>query len=271
MGKTIHKILDALRERHLTPWFADTSDEAQNLILTLVPADAIVGIGDSSTVRQIGIVDKLIDRGNKVINPFNITKIPMDQESYFRFLFWPSLIATLSDVFITGTNAITEDGKIINIDGAGNRVSGMIWGHPKSIIVIGKNKITKDLDDAFNRIKNVIAPEHIRRKGGSPPCTITGRCHDCRGEKRICAVTTIIEHKPLTSDINVVIVNQDLGLSWDRSWPQERIDAIVKNHERFMCPLPKEAVEKTDIKALWQLARNKTKGMWLLREESDYD
>ena len=66
-----------------------------------------------------------------------------------------------------------------------------------------------------------------------------GKCRDCRGEKRVCAVTTVIEHKPLTTEINVVIVDEDLGLGWDRSWPAERIDAIARKHDPFVCPLPK--------------------------------
>lgn len=267
MEEMFNKTLEALKKRNLRGWYANTAEEARELILSIVPADAMVGLGDSSTIRQIGIVERLRDRGNKVVNPFDITKVLKDQESYFESLFWPSLVATVCEVFIAGTNAVTEDGKIVNIDGAGNRVSGMVWGHQKSIIVVGRNKITKNLDEALSRIKNVVAPEHIRRKGGSPPCTVSGRCHDCGGEKRICAVTTIIEHKPITSDINVVIVNEDLGLSWDRSWPQERIDGIAKNHERFMCPLPPAAAEKTDMKELWQMAKRKTKGMWLLRDE----
>jgi hypothetical protein len=267
VDRTIEETLEALRKRNFAAWFAGTIGEARELIFGLVPGDAMVGIGDSSTVRQIGVVEGLRERGNRVVNPFDPSRVLRDRDSYFEFLFWPSLVATLCEVFIAGTNALTEDGKIVNIDGAGNRVSGLVWGHQKSIIVVGRNKITRNLDEALGRIKNVVAPEHIRRKGGSPPCTITGRCHDCKGEKRICAVTSIIEHKPITSEINVVIVDEDLGLSWDRSWPQERIDGITVKHERFMCPLPPEAAEKTDIKELWRIAREKTKGMWLLGDE----
>jgi hypothetical protein len=187
-----------------------------------------------------------------------------DQQSYFEVLFWPSLVASVCEVFLAGTNAVTEDGKIVNVDGAGNRVSGMFWGHQKSILVVGKNKIAKNFGEALRRIKNTIAPEHIRRKGGSPPCTIKGHCMDCSGKERICAVTTIIEHKPITTEINVVIVDQDLGLGWDKSWPRERVDAISEQHEKFMCPLPPTTAERTDIAELWKMARNKTGNKWLL-------
>jgi len=267
LKKTIDKTLESMKKRCFTGWYADTTEEAQSLVLSIIPTDAMVGLGDSSTIRQLGVVERLKNRGSRVVNPFDITKVPKDQKSYFEFLFWPSLVATLCDVFLTGTNAVTEDGKIVNIDGAGNRVSGMVWGHQKSIIVVGKNKITRNLEEAVDRIKNVIAPEHTRRKGGSPPCTVTGRCHDCKGKERKCAVTTIIEHKPITCDINVVIVNKDLGLAWEPSWPQKRIERIAEYHDRYVCPLSPAAAEKTDISELWQLARTKTKGMWLLKDK----
>jgi hypothetical protein len=269
MDKITDKTLKALKKRGLRSWFAETADGARDLILGLVPADAMVGCGDSSTIRQLRIIEALRNRGNRTVNPFDITNTLKDQQSYFDFLFWPSLVASVCEVFLTGSNAVTEDGKIVSIDGAGNRVSGMFWGHQKSIIVVGTNKITKNLDDAMKRIKNVVAPEHIRRKGGSPPCTTTGKCHDCSGERRICAVTTIIEHKPITTEINVVIVNEDLGLGWDRSWPQERIESIAANHERFMCPLPPAAAERTDINKLWEMAQRKTGGRWLLGGSGD--
>lgn len=264
MEKTIEKTLKALRKRSLKGWHAETAEAAKELILKLIPADAMVGIGDSSTVRQLRIIEALRERGTTTINPFDIAKIPTDPQSYFEFLFWPSLAASVCDVFLTGSNAVTEDGRIVNIDGAGNRVSGMFWGHQRSVIVVGMNKIAKNLDDALTRIKNVIAPEHIRRKGGSPPCTKTGECQDCSGERRICAVTTIIDHKPLTAEINVVIVNRDLGLGWDKSWPRERIARIAGEHDPFVCRLPKEVAERTDMKDLWQMARQKTGGKWLL-------
>lgn len=267
MDKTVEDTLKALNGRDFKGWFAETTEEAKDLILDIIPLKAVVGIGDSSTIRQIGVIEALKNRENIIINPFDITNVLEDQKSYFEFLFWPSLIATLCDVFVTGTNAITEDGKIVNIDGAGNRVSGIFWGHPKSIVVVGRNKIVKDVDAAIDRIKNLIAPEHIRRKGGSSPCTIKGKCHDCSGKERICAVTTIIEHKPLTTEINVIIVDKDLGLGWDSSWPKERIENIIRNNEKFVCRLPHSVAQKTDINQLWEIARKRVNWRWLLGRE----
>jgi L-lactate utilization protein LutB len=249
--EVVERTVNGLKKRGFEAWSAKDRFEACKLILDLIPGDGIVCVGDSSTVRQTRVVSALRSRGNRIINPFDPDKKIIDERTFYEFLFKPSLDASLGDVFLTGTNAVTEDGKLLNIDGAGNRVAGMFWGHPLSILVVGKNKIVKDLDEAFQRVKNVVSPEHISRRGGGPPCAVTGECHDCSGPKRVCAVTTILEHKPILTDIHVVIVDEDLGLSWDRSWPEERIARIAAGHEKFSWSVPKEVMEKVDRKRLW--------------------
>jgi hypothetical protein len=114
------------------------------------------------------------------------------------------------------------------VDAVGNRIAGIFWGHPVSIVVVGRNKIVKDLDEAFYRIKNIIAPNHVRIRsvelGGrnsKTPCAVTGECSDCRAIDRICNIFGVIEGKPLFTDLNVIIVNEDLGLGWDPSWPKK--------------------------------------------------
>ncbi len=149
--------------------------------------------------------------------------------------------STICDIFLTGTNAITQDGRLVNVDARGNRVAGMFHGHPTSIIAVGRNKVVKSLEDAFHLVRNVIAPNHIRIRavelGGRPvttPCVITGECDDCRAKDRMCNVFTIIEGKPSQTDINVIIIDEDLGLGWDESWPRERITTIIENYKRFV-------------------------------------
>jgi len=150
-------------------------------------------------------------------------------------------------VFLAGTNAITLDGRLVNVDAAGNRVAGMFHGHPKSIVVVGRNKLVNNLDEAFNRIRNVIAPNHMWIRavelGGDrteTPCVATGACSDCRSKDRMCNVFTIIEGKPLRTDISIVIVDEDLGLAWDESWPRERIDRIKEEYKKFVWIPPRK-------------------------------
>jgi hypothetical protein len=254
MKPSIETTLNSLKRRGFKEWLAKDTDEAREMITGMISPEMVVGIGDSSTVRQIAVIEALQSRGNLVLNAFNPNAKIINLKTHFDHAFWPMIEATVCDVFLTGTNALTEDGIIVNIDGVGNRVAGMFWGHPVSILVVGRNKLTKNLEEALRRIKNVVAPEHIRRKGGSSPCVKTGKCHDCSGEKRVCAVTTIIAHKPLFTEINVVVVNEDLGLSWDRTWSRKRIADIANHHERFMCPLPPGAGPST-AKELLRMAK----------------
>lgn len=258
---TIARTLKAFKKRLFEGHFAKNREDARKQILDLIPIDRAVCIGDSSTVRQIEVVKALKGRGTPVINPFDPEIKIEDARGFFEFLFRPSFEATVGDVFLTGTNALTEDGRLLNIDAAGNRVAGMFWGHPLSIIVVGRNKIVKDLDEAFRRVKNVVAPEHISHRGGSTPCAVTGRCHYCSGPKRICAITTIIERKPLQTEIHVVIVNEDLGLSWSRDWPKKRINSIASEHVKFSWSLPHKILETLDIKKCWEELRSMRGGL----------
>lgn len=258
----INKTIESINKRRMFGHAAENADHARELICNIVPKDTVIGIGDSSSVRQVNAVKALEERGNKVISGFDPGKKISDLQSHFDNGFWPMLEATVCDVFLTGSNAITEDGRIINVDGNGNRVAGMIWGHPITILVIGKNKIVKDLDQGMDRVKNVISPEHLKRKGIPSPCMKNMRCNDCIGPHRACAVTSIIESGPPHTKIHVIIVNEDLGLGWDRSWPEERIRQIIKRHEEnmVMCPMPDCIFEKGNNEKLWEMARQKKRG-----------
>lgn len=244
MEPQIEKTLASLRSRHINGIYAADSTEACQKILSLIPKEAIVGMGDSTGVRQLGVVQVLKSRGTNILNPFDIKVSKMTQAAEGRRREM-SKAATLCDVFLTGTNAITQDGKLVNVDAVGNRVAGMFWGHPTSIIAVGANKIVKDLNEAFQRIRTIIAPMHFRLRtelGGRKrkiPCAATGECSDCRATDRGCNVFTIIEGKPYQTDITVVIVNRDLGLGWDPSWPQDRITKIIENYKKSVwVPLP---------------------------------
>ncbi len=241
MDVQINQILSSLQSRHIQGIFAEDSEEAAQKIMSLIPNDAVVGIGDSTTTKQLSIPQALKGRGTRVLNPFEPKKSKTETKDVFRWHKNMLKRATVSDVFLTGTNAVTLDGRLVNVDAVGNRVAGMFWGHPTSIIVAGRNKIVKDLDEAFYRIRNTIAPNHSRIRsvelgGGNSktPCALTGECSDCRAEDRICNIFTIIEGKPFFTDLTVVMVNEDLGLGWDPSWPKERIMRILENYKKFV-------------------------------------
>jgi len=241
MDVRIKHTLSSLHSRHIHGIFAENSKDAIQKIMNLIPHDAVVGIGDSTTMKQLSIPQALKRRGTRVLDPFEQKRSQTDPNDALRWHKNMLKKATVSDFFLTGTNAITLDGRLVNVDAVGNRVAGMFWGHPTSVIAVGRNKIVKDLGEAFYRIRNIIAPNHVRirsvelgGKHSKTPCAVTGECSDCRAKDRICNIFTIIEGKPFFTDLNVVIVNEDLGLSWAPSWPKERVMKILKNYKKFV-------------------------------------
>jgi hypothetical protein len=116
------------------------------------------------------------------------------------------------DLFLTGTNALTLSGELVNIDATGNRVAAMFFGPRKVIVVAGRNKLVDGTTrDAIARVKNWATPPNARRLNFKSPCASTGFCSDCNSPDRLCRVTTIIDRKPRFTDVRVLVVNADLG------------------------------------------------------------
>jgi hypothetical protein len=233
ISSDIATTLRSLESRGIKGFYAKDHEAATRKVLDLIPQDAIVGTADSTTARQIGVYDALKRRGTKVLIGYEEGVSKELHEDLVRQ-------STLCDVFLAGTNALTLDGKIVNLDAVGNRVSGMFYGHPISVVVVGKNKLVDNLEKALDRVRNVIAPNHVHirrfilnRGRSRAACYSTAICRDCRSEDRICNIFTIIEGKPRRTQINVVIVNEDLGLGWDPSWPRERIERIIEEYKKY--------------------------------------
>jgi hypothetical protein len=199
--------IKALKTNRFDPVeYVEKAEDVAKVVMAMIPPEAKVGMGGSASLAQLGITDALMKRGN-------ITR-------------------TQPEVFLTSSNAITQDGKLVNTDLTGNRVSAMIFGPKQVIVVAGKNKIVKALNAAFDRIKTVAAPAMARLGGAKTPCAVEGgKCNDCKSPMRICAVTTIIEAKPRLTKISVVLVGEDVGLGWEPDWPEDRkkkIDSVFK-------------------------------------------
>lgn len=229
MDQQVVRTLRHLKENNFDVRFAENSNAVKEVIFGSISKDAVVGVGDSATIRQIGIVEKLERRGIRVLNPFSRELTTDPSKTVVRDNISRQIFSC--DVLVSGSNAVTEDGKLVNIDAVANRVASMIFGPRKVFIIAGKNKIVKNVDDALNRIKNLIAPFHARTKQFATPCAQTGKCIDCSAPRRICNVTAIIEKKPWRTEMTVVLINEDLGLSWDERWPKERINKIKSNYE----------------------------------------
>jgi hypothetical protein len=228
------KTMNHLKNNRFDVVFAEDAKAARDKILEMVPLHSTVGVANSVTVRQIGVLESFKQRGTVVIDPVSpVYGLSEFQEETFIDLSRGTIGA---DVFISGTNAVTEDGKLVNIDGTGNRVAGIVWILRKSIIVVGRNKIVKNVDEAMDRIKNMITPTFARRRQLPLPCAKAGRCVDCNVPQRACNITVIIEKKPPLTDMIVVMVDEDLGLGWNEGWSKEHIEKIRKKYEKFDGP-----------------------------------
>ena len=226
--KQLETVVEKLKRNRFDAVFVENLEDARNRILDIVPLQATVGVANSVTIRQLGIVKALQERGTTVLDPV----APSYGLAEFKEeMIMPTLLkATLgSDVFISGTNALTEDGKLVNIDGLGNRVAGIMFGARTSIVVVGRNKLVKNVDEALNRIRNTITPALTKRRELPLPCAKAGKCVDCSMPERACNITVIIEKKPPLTDLKVIVVNDDLGLGWDPEWPPEQIDRSGKS------------------------------------------
>ena len=189
--KKIDSVIENMRKKHFKVLHVETTEEAKAEILKLVKEEDTVGVGGSLTIRDIGVIEELIDRGNKVIHHW-LPKTFLDEIKNARRR------ATRADVYLTSTNCITLDGELVNMDTYGNRVSAMIYGPPKVIIVAGYNKIVKNAEEAFRRIREETARKNADRLGIKVP-------------DLLCKVATIMYVKPDDTDITVILVNAELG------------------------------------------------------------
>lgn len=242
-SQDIEATLESLKANHFDARFAQTTAEARKIMLEMIPLKATVGVGDSATLRQIGILEELAKRGTEVINPFTpeLTQGMAKNLATHRLFLQTARRALGTSVFLASSNAVTEDGKLVSIDRIGNRVAGVIFGGEKVILPVGRNKIVKDVDEAIHRIKNLIAPVHVKRKQRRAPCAVSGKCSDCDSPDRICNIIVILEKKPLYTDLSVILINEDLGLGWDFAWDEKRINEIRSNYyeNTWMFAFPK--------------------------------
>ena len=200
------RTVDALKKNSFDSFHVSTKAAALEKLLQLIPKGSKVGIAGSMTIRQIGLDDALRNRGDQVDDIW-AKKYKMEEHLAIRKSHFDA------DVFLTSSNAITEDGKLINIDGLGNRVAAMVFGPRKVFVVAGINKIVKTVDDGIRRVREISAPMNVKRLGGKTPCTEKGCCdvNECQTPDRHCHIITIIEKKPMKTDTTVVLVGENLG------------------------------------------------------------
>jgi hypothetical protein len=194
----------ALRANGVAAIVAETGDEARQQALALIPRGASVGVGGSRTMAEIGLLDALRSGDYRLIDQYDPS---LGKEAAFK----ARRDSLQTDYFVAGSNAVTEDGKLVNTDGLGNRVAGFAFGPKQVILVVGRNKIVKDVAAALERIRAVAAPMNAKRLGAATPCATTGICCDCDSPARICNLTLIVEKQRFPGRMTVILINQELG------------------------------------------------------------
>ena len=196
-------VIKNLEKRHMEGYYAATAEEALGVALSLMPEGSSVAWGGSMSCLDVGLLDavkkgnyEVIDRGEAAVS----------REKYKEIY---GKICTC-DFFLMGTNAVTLDGELVNVDGTGNRVAFLCFGPENVIVIAGMNKLCKTREEAVDRARNVAAPVNTVRLGRKTPCTVTGKCEDCCSPDCICD-QIVITRQSKNGRIKVILVGEELG------------------------------------------------------------
>ena len=203
------KLKDALEKNNFEAYIADDAVQANQIVKeSIVPQLPVksVAFGGSMSMIATGLYKDL-----KASDQFDVIDT-LDMKVSPQEMIERRRQALLVDLLLTGTNAITEGGQLVNLDMIGNRTGGIAFGPKNVIILVGRNKVVADLEEAFYRIKNYAAPANAMRLDKKTPCVKTSHCEECKSPDRICNTWSIMEKSFPKDRIKVVLINADLGL-----------------------------------------------------------
>ncbi len=215
MENTIKKTVENLRRNNMVPYVVEKGSDVLPLLKTLLPEGASVGVGGSETLTKLGVISFLRDGNYKFF------------DRYAKGLSRPEAVevmrqSLLADVFLTSSNAVTEKGELYNVDGNGNRVAALCFGPKEVLVIVGANKIVKDIKAAEERVKKIAAPKNCQRLALPSPCSKTGECvslslenrelcDGCATESRICSSYVISGYQRNKDRIKVIICKESMG------------------------------------------------------------
>jgi len=203
--KVARRIIKNLEKRRMAGSYTATADQARDEIIEMIPPGATVFRCGSMSAVGMGLWDSIAALPEvNLIDPYRPELSPQEAMELRRR-------GLTADVMIASTNAITLDGRLVNLDGMGNRVAAMAFGPKKVILVVGMNKVAPDLESAVARVKHYAAPVNNIRYGLKNPCVETGLCSDCKTPQRICNMWSTIEGHMIKDRIHVKLVGENLG------------------------------------------------------------
>lgn len=197
-------IIAAIEKRNMTGHYCATKEECLSLVLSLMPESSSAAWGGSESIKECGIPSALQESGKYTVYDRSRYVTPAEQKQFYALAFQ-------SDYFFMSTNAITLDGELVNIDGAGNRLSSLIFGPEHVIVVAGMNKVVANVEEGVRRTRNIASPPNTVRLNKNTPCAVTGKCGDCMSPDCICNQIVITRRSRDKDRIHVILVNDNLG------------------------------------------------------------
>lgn len=205
--KVGEKVVLGLKKRFFDAYYVDTKEQALQKAVELIPLTDVISWGGSMSVLEVGLIDHLLKNEYNVIN----RDLASNKEDKIEIL----KQAMHCDTYLMGTNAMTEDGQLVNIDCIGNRVAALMFGPKSVVVIVGVNKVVKTVDEAIERAREIAAPINMQRVAGNglrqTPCFSSGSCHDCISKDSICSHIVITRLCNPQKRIKVIVVGESLG------------------------------------------------------------
>lgn len=202
--KRVERVIGSLEKNNMNGYLVKSKKDLIGKIEELVKEGSLVGVGGSMTLFETGVIDYLRSGRYEFLDRYKEGLAAEDVKKIHRLAF-------STDAYFSSTNAITEQGELYNVDGNGNRVAAMLYGPDKVIVVVGVNKIVKNVEEAIERNKNIAAPANAKRLNRKTPCAKVGYCMECQSDERICCEYTLIRKQNRRDRIHVIFINEDVG------------------------------------------------------------
>ena len=196
-------IIAALEKRQMEGFYCEDCAAAVKKVLELVPEGSSVTWGGTMTMEECGVMDALKKGNYSLIDRLSAKTTQEKKELYAK--------AVCADCFFMSTNAITLDGELVNVDGAGNRVACLCSGPDNVIVLAGMNKVTATVEEGHNRARNIAAPKNTVRLNKNTPCFTKGKCYHCLSSECICSQIVVTRRSHIPGRIKVILIGEELG------------------------------------------------------------
>lgn len=198
-----NRVVKNLESRNMEAYFVKTKEEALKKALELIPEESSISWGGTASAKEIGLLDAVQEGNYEVYDREEAQTPELKNEIAHK--------ALDCDFFIGSTNALAENGVMVNIDGNANRVAAFAFGPKNVLLIVGMNKVVKSEEDAMSRARNEAAPINAQRFGLDTPCSKNGMCYDCKSPDCICCQILITRYSRVAKRIKVILVDENLG------------------------------------------------------------